>query len=176
MPLNLTPRWLSTWTTTAEKPHCGNTGVPFMKSTTSLLPTSWSMRWRRVSSSILAILLSGRYAGSLRRRRLQSEGVELSPHPPLQCLVNHLVLLHAVLSGEGSRHDMARVVVAVAAEILDRDLRVGQGGLDQPLDLTRVHRHQVSPLVPARPGPIRCRRPCIAAATPRAAGAVPPPI
>ena len=43
-PLNLTPVWLSTWTTAAEKPHCGNTGVPFMYSTTSLFLMSCSMR------------------------------------------------------------------------------------------------------------------------------------
>ena len=30
MPLNLTPRSLSTWTTAAEKPHSGNYEVPFM--------------------------------------------------------------------------------------------------------------------------------------------------
>src|SRR5882762_3180609 len=32
-PLNLTPRCVSTWTTAAENPHCGKTGVPFMKGT-----------------------------------------------------------------------------------------------------------------------------------------------
>ena len=34
MPLNLMPSWVRICTTAAEKPHCGKTGVPFMKSTT----------------------------------------------------------------------------------------------------------------------------------------------
>ena len=37
MPLNLTPSFESTCTTAAEKPHCGNTGVPFMKSDDAVL-------------------------------------------------------------------------------------------------------------------------------------------
>ena len=28
-----------------EKPHCGNSGVPFMNSTTSLVLTISAMRW-----------------------------------------------------------------------------------------------------------------------------------
>src|SRR4051794_16857323 len=44
MPLNLTPKWVSTCTTAEEKPHCGNTGVPFMKRTTSFDVTSLLIR------------------------------------------------------------------------------------------------------------------------------------
>ena len=40
MPLKGMPRLLSTCTQTEENPHCGNTGVPFMKSTTSFSSTS----------------------------------------------------------------------------------------------------------------------------------------
>ncbi len=44
MALNFTPRCERICTTAAEKPHCGNTGVPFMNSTTGLPFTSSSMR------------------------------------------------------------------------------------------------------------------------------------
>ncbi len=42
--LELDPNSESTWTTAAEKPHWGKTGVPFMKSSTSLWAISWAIR------------------------------------------------------------------------------------------------------------------------------------
>ena len=42
--LNLTPIWDRICTVTAEKPHCGKAGVPFIYSSTSLLFTSSAMR------------------------------------------------------------------------------------------------------------------------------------
>src|SRR5665647_3466362 len=42
-PLYVTPRWSRICTTCPEKPHCGNCGVPFMNSTTSLDFTSLSI-------------------------------------------------------------------------------------------------------------------------------------
>src|SRR3954447_2888897 len=53
-PLNGTPMWFRIWTTWPEKPHIGNCGVPFMKSTTSSDFTSVSMR---VLVSVMADLL-----------------------------------------------------------------------------------------------------------------------
>ena len=41
---SLTPQALSTWQASAEKPHCGNCGVPFMKSTTGCPVTCALMR------------------------------------------------------------------------------------------------------------------------------------
>src|SRR5687768_10437045 len=41
---SLTPQALSTWQASAEKPHCGNCGVPFMKSTTGCPITCALMR------------------------------------------------------------------------------------------------------------------------------------
>ena len=40
---------------------------------------------------------------------------------PLQRLIDHLVLLHPALALEGGGDDMGGVMVAVAAQILDRD-------------------------------------------------------
>src|SRR5258707_901144 len=60
MPLNLTPRWLRICTTAAEKPHCGKTGVPFMKSTTGASPICWRMR----SCKVMSICLDPRFSGA----------------------------------------------------------------------------------------------------------------
>ena len=49
--------------------------------------------------------------------------MQLAPHAAAQGLVNHLVLLHPRLALERGGHDMRRVVIAVAAQILDGDLR-----------------------------------------------------
>ena len=71
--------------------------------------------------------------------------MQLVAHPAAQRLVHQLVLLHPALAAEGAGDDMRGVMVAVAAQILDRDLRVGQALLDQPLDLRRVHCHRPFP-------------------------------
>src|SRR5579883_1142833 len=97
MPLNLTPRWLRICTTVAEKPHCGNTGVPFMNRTTGLSAICWRMRsW--VAVSIAVILVSA----------VQSSGALVckasacsSLHAAAQRLIHHLVLLHPALAAEG---------------------------------------------------------------------------
>src|SRR5260370_11936445 len=77
------------------------------------------------------------------------------------------MLLHPALAAEGAGDDMSGVVVAVAAQILDRDLRVGQALLDEPLDHCRVHRHRWFPVSSAPYSP---------AAKPRARPLVPRPI
>src|SRR5258706_4340869 len=81
---------------------------------------------------------------SLCRRRcrgLQRQGVKLFAHPALQGLIDHLMLLDARLAREARRNDGCRIVIAIAAQILDRHVCVRDSLLDQALDLARVHRH-----------------------------------
>src|SRR5207248_487233 len=82
----------------------------------------------------------------VRYARLQGERVQLVAHSAAQRLINHLMLLHPALAAKRAGDDMRGIMVAIAAQILDRDLRVGQAVLDQPLDRRRVHRH---PSIPA---------------------------
>src|ERR1700686_1191207 len=154
MPLNLTPRWLRICTTAAEKPHCGKTGVPFMKSTTGASPICWRMRSCRVVS-IVWVLVSMAPQQRLERdpRRgsipgcagLQRERMQFGAHPAAQRLIHQLMLLDPGFAAERAGDDLRGIVVAVAAQILDRDLRVGQALPDQPLDCCRVHRHRRIP-------------------------------
>src|SRR5579862_3194238 len=136
IPLNLTPMWLSTWTTRAEKPHCGKTGVPFMNSTTGLAAISLRMRSKTGFSSdmVTGFLFSDRLGG-------EGQRMQLAAHPRTQRRVDELMLLHTAASLELGGAHMGGVVVAVAAQILDRDLRVRQTLADQALDRRRVHRH-----------------------------------
>ena len=57
--------------------------------------------------------------------------MQLVAHPPLQGLVDHLVLLHPGLALERRRDDVGRVVVTVAAQVLDVDLGVADRLFDQ---------------------------------------------
>src|SRR5260370_8976499 len=77
----------------------------------------------------------------LAHRRLEGEGVQLAAHAPLQCPVDHLVLLDPCLALEGRRFDMGGIVIAIAAEVLDRDARIGKPFADQAFDHRRIHRH-----------------------------------
>ncbi len=61
---------------------------------------------------------------------------------PLKRLIDQLMLLHAAFALEGGGDDVGGVVVAVATQVFDGDLGVGQAFPDQPLDRRRVHRHQ----------------------------------
>jgi hypothetical protein len=70
--------------------------------------------------------------------------VQLSAHASLQRLINHLMLLHALLAAEGRRYDARRIVVAIAGEIANLDLRIGKSRLDQRLNRFGVHRHTVN--------------------------------
>src|SRR3989442_709330 len=65
MPLNLTPRWLRIWTTAAEKPHCGKTGLPSPRR--SSIEISASGRLSLISRSIVAasIAIAGSLASAL---------------------------------------------------------------------------------------------------------------
>src|SRR3979409_513666 len=105
--LNLTPSWLNTSTTAAEKPHCGKTGVPFMNSITSFLPISSRMR-PNTSGSLMVNLLSA-FIGAidlnigrsgLLRHGGQFQGMQHAAHPAAQRAVDHLVLLDLGLAGK----------------------------------------------------------------------------
>ena len=58
-------------------------------------------------------------------------------HPALQRLVDHLVLLDTALAAEALRHNLCRVVVAVACEVADGDRRTWDALADEPSDLVR---------------------------------------
>ncbi len=51
-------------------------------------------------------------------------------HAALERGIDHLMLLNARLANKGGRDDARRVMIAIAAQILDRDLGVGQTGDD----------------------------------------------
>src|SRR6188508_1257569 len=141
-PWNLTPSWLSTSTTAAEKPHCGNTGVPFMNRSTSFLPISSRMR----SNTSLIGKLPRDLPVNIGRSGLLRHGSELqrmqhAAHPAAQRAIHHLVLLDLRLAGEGGRDNRGSIVVAVAGEILDLDLGVRDALLDQGDDVFGGHRH-----------------------------------
>ena len=57
----------------------------------------------------------------------QFEGMQLAAHAAAQRPIDHLVLLDPGFAGEGRRNDRGGVMVAVAAQILDRDLGVREG-------------------------------------------------
>src|SRR5258708_4833417 len=114
-PWNLTPSWLSTSTTAAEKPHCGNTGVPFMNSSTSFLPISSRMRSNTslMSETPEDLTLNIGRSGLLRHGG-ELECVENAAHPAAQRAIDHLVLLDLRLAGEGRRNHRGGIVIAVA--------------------------------------------------------------
>ena len=60
---------------------------------------------------------------------------------PCRASYTNLVLLHPGLAGELLGDDVGRVVVAVPGQVLDGHLRIGEAGLDQPLDLLGIHGH-----------------------------------
>src|SRR5215475_14924075 len=139
---NLTPSWLSTSTTAAEKPHCGKTGVPFMNSSTSFLPivsrmrpnTSGSLMIKSPSPINIRPSRPLRHGGQFQR-------MQDTAHAAAQRLINHLVLLDLGLAGKGRRNDRSRPMVTVAREILHLDLGVGNALSDQGGNVFASHRH-----------------------------------
>src|SRR3546814_3729462 len=81
------------------------------------------------------------------------------------------MLLHPGLAGKGRRYDGSGVMIAVAAQVVDPDLRVGQGFPDHLLDLGGIHRHDFCPF-----SGLMLRRPYSAAASPHEPSAAPAPI
>ena len=55
---------------------------------------------------------------------MQRERVKFVAHPAAQRLIDHLVLLHPAFAAKRAGDNVRGIVVAVAAQILDRDLRV----------------------------------------------------
>src|SRR5687767_16037912 len=98
-----------------EKPHCGNSGVPFMNSTTSWLLTMSAMR---ACGSDMARVP---FASLVGNRGGQLQGVERAAHPALERGVDRLVLGDARLALEAVPDHMGGVVVAVAGEVGDGD-------------------------------------------------------
>src|SRR5690348_18188874 len=86
-----------------EKPHCGNSAVPFMKSTTSLLFTISAMR--ELTS----------LTGHLRWHcRFELQCVKLSPNSPPKRGIDRLVLPDAAEAGEAAADDACGIMIAVA--------------------------------------------------------------
>src|SRR5437763_2217171 len=144
-PLYGTPRWSRICTTWAENPHIGNCGLPFMNSTTSLLFTSLSMNWlmamafsfraQVVRTVVLTLKLR------FRQPSLHGKDVQRTPHLALQGVVNKLVLLNPRFAAKAFRQHGRGIMVAVAGEVPDRDLGIGNTGLDQRFDVIGIHRH-----------------------------------
>src|SRR5260370_7433140 len=68
-------------------------------------------------------------------------------HLALQRLIDDLVLLDAGFAAERLRDHGRRIMVAVAGEVADRHLGVGNSRLDHRFDIMGVHRHsRISPI------------------------------
>src|SRR4051794_23498714 len=114
-----------------EKPHCGNSAVPFMNKTTSSVLTRSAMRlW-----ASLTVYLRWHCC-------LELQCVKLSPYTAPKRRIDSLMLPDPAHSREAPADHARRIMIAVASEITDRHLGVRYGRRDQPLDLFRRHRHQ----------------------------------
>src|SRR5918999_1516099 len=69
--------------------------------------------------------------------------MQFGAHPAAQRFVDHLVLPDPGHAGERGADDSGGIMVAVAGEVADLDLGVGDGGANQILDLACRHRHQL---------------------------------
>ena len=127
--------------------------------------------WMLIVSSLLMRVQGAPVASANSRvRGRQRERMQLAAHVALQRGIDDLVLLHPRLALERRGHDGRGVVIAVAGEIADLDLRVGQGSPDQPLDSrASIAMRRISS---AARWP-RDRRPCSRAASPHAPRAAP---
>src|SRR5207247_474561 len=94
-----------------------------------------------ISTAAPSIASSPRRASSLRRAGLQRERVQLAAHFGLERLIDDLMLLHARFSAERFGEHGGGVMVAVAGEVADDHLGIGNTQLDQALDLACSHRH-----------------------------------
>src|SRR4051794_6424003 len=106
-----------------------------MKRTTSLLFTMSPMRE--------PASLWGSFTVRLRfgHRRFELQCVKLSPYSPPERRIDSLVLPDSAHPREAAADDARGIMVAVAREVADRHLGVGNGHYDQPLDLGFGHRH-----------------------------------
>src|SRR5687768_12284068 len=119
---NCTPSARRMLTARIENPHCGKSGVPFMKRNTRLSSSIWSMRCRVAAS--MGRLLAG--APLVGREGLELKRVDVGPHVVAQRLVDELVLLHAVLACERRGGDLGLEVRAVVRRIEHHRGAVGE--------------------------------------------------
>src|SRR5215469_1453764 len=77
----------------------------------------------------------------IRHASLQGERMERIAHLPLERPVDKLVLLNPRFATKRFRDHGRRIVVAVPGKVADRDLRIWDSDLDQPLDFLSLHRH-----------------------------------
>ena len=68
--------------------------------------------------------------------------MQLAAHAPLQRRIDHLVLLDPAFATEGGGNHPRRIVVAVAAQVIDGYLGAGDAVLDQPLQFLDRHGHR----------------------------------
>ena len=68
--------------------------------------------------------------------------MKLTPNAPLKRGIDDLVLPDPAQPGEAPADHPRGVMIAVARKVADRDVGVGDRGLDQRFDLARRHRHQ----------------------------------
>src|SRR3954447_6953517 len=114
-----------------EKPHCGNSAVPFMNRTMSFCLTMSSMRLVALVTDSLRV----RHCG------FELQCVKLTPNAPPERGIDGLMLLDAAEPGEALADHARGIMVAVAGEIADGHVGVRDGHLDECLDLARRHRH-----------------------------------
>ncbi len=72
---------------------------------------------------------------------LQRQRMQFAAHLGLERVVHDLMLLHAGLAAKGLRQHGGGIVIAVAGEVADGHIGIGNARLDQSLDLARVHCH-----------------------------------
>src|SRR5437868_13545108 len=115
-----------------EKPHCGNSAVPFMNRTMSFCLTMSSMRLVALVTDSLRV----RHCG------FELQCVKLTPNAPPERGIDGLMLLDAAEPGEALADDARGVMVAIPREVADGHVGIRNRRLDQPLDLGCGHRHQ----------------------------------
>ncbi len=92
------------------------------------MPQELGARPLRVKASGWRVKASGRRVkASGRRGGFEGEGVKLAAHRPAQSFIDKLMLTHPGQAAECGRDDAHAIVIAVPGQILNIDLRVGEG-------------------------------------------------
>src|SRR3546814_11089295 len=100
-------------TSRIEKRHCGNSGLPFMNSSTSLPFTFSSIR--AFTSSVIVVTPSFGYAGG------ELERVKLAAHAHAEPGINRPLLHHPRLATETLAHNAGGLIVAVPGPLRHPD-------------------------------------------------------
>jgi hypothetical protein len=90
-----------------------------------LMAMAFSFRAQVVRAVVLTLKLP------FRQPSLQGKGVQRTPHLALQSVVNKLVLLNPRFATEALRQHGSGIVVAIAREVPNRDLGIGNAVLDE---------------------------------------------